>query len=397
MFYIAIRMLVGDRAKYAGLIFGIAFTSFLVTFASSYFTGFMTRGFSLISENQYADVWVMDPAVSSVEQTTNMASWALDRVRSIDGVQAAIPLVLGSAETRFANGRFQSFQIIGVDDASLAGAPALQNQVSRNVLRAPNTVVVADGGTTGKLDTPTQLAQQWSHGTPDLHAASRELDQGDELLVNDHLQRVGGRAKALARFPPRPLIYTTLTHAIGLLNPGARQLTFVLVKAAPSISPADLALHIQSKTGLRARTAADFKADTVHWFLNNSEDVGDIASMLILAMSVGFGVTGIMLYMFTTENLHQYAVLSAMGATRQMLLRMVFTQAGLSALVGTGLGFGLCGIAVQLAQSAGYPFRIMWFTPLVGGAMVLLVSVVAAALSARPVLKLQPVLVFAGR
>ena len=113
MFYIAIRMLVGDRAKYAGLIFGIAFTSFLVTFASSYFTGFMTRGFSLISENQYADVWVMDPAVSSVEQTTNMPSWALDRVRSIDGVQAAMPLAIGTAETRFANGRFQSFQVIG--------------------------------------------------------------------------------------------------------------------------------------------------------------------------------------------------------------------------------------------------------------------------------------------
>jgi len=125
--------------------------------------------------------------------------------------------------------------------------------------------------------------------------------------------------------------------------------------------------------------------------------VGDIAAMLTLAMSVGFGVTGVMLYMFTQENLRQYAVLSAMGTTPRVLLSMIFAQAGLCALLGAGLGIGLSGVIGELAKMAGYPFRIMWFTPLLGGAMVMIVSVVAAALSARPVLKLQPVAVFAGR
>ena len=45
MLRVALKMLLGDRAKYVGLLFGIAFTSFLVTFAASYFCGFMTRGF----------------------------------------------------------------------------------------------------------------------------------------------------------------------------------------------------------------------------------------------------------------------------------------------------------------------------------------------------------------
>ena len=44
MLRVALKMLFGDRAKYVGLLFGIAFTSFLVTFAASYFCGFMTRG-----------------------------------------------------------------------------------------------------------------------------------------------------------------------------------------------------------------------------------------------------------------------------------------------------------------------------------------------------------------
>ena len=114
MFRIALKMLVADRAKFTGLLFGIAFTSFLVTFAASYFCGFMTRGFSLISENGAADVWVMDPAVESVEQTINLPISALYRVRSVQGVRYAVPLALGTVETRFPNGRFQTFQVISV-------------------------------------------------------------------------------------------------------------------------------------------------------------------------------------------------------------------------------------------------------------------------------------------
>lgn len=214
----------------------------------------MTRGFALITENGTADVWVMDPAVNSVEQTINMPWWALDRVRSVQGVQSAVPLVLGSAEARFPNGRFQLFQVIGLDDATLAGLPVMRNGARPAVLRTPDAAAVDPGGTTGKLETSLRAADQWPHGAPPSYSA----DAG-----------AGGR-----------------------------------------------------------RCVA---------------------------------------------------------------------QAGLCGLLGTGLGLGLCGIGGQLAKMAGYPFRLMWFTPLLGVAMVLLVSLVAAALSARPVLKLEPVLVFTGR
>lgn len=397
MTYIALRMLLGDRAKYAGLIFGITFTSFLVTFAASYFTGIMTRGYALITENGTTDVWVMDPAVSSVEQTTNMPWWALDRVRSVTGVQSALPLVLGTAEVRFPNGRFQPFQVIGVDGATLSGMPALRNGAMPTALRTLEAVVVDPGGTNGKLETPIQSSDQWFQGQPRLDASTRELAPGDELLVNDHRVFVVARSEGLQRFPPRPLLYTTLGNATRILLPERRRLTFVLARAAPGVPPSELATRIEARTGLRARSSADFKADTVRWFLATSEDVGDIGAMLTLAMSVGFGVTGVMLFMFTQENLRQYAVLSAMGTTPRTLLSMVFAQAGLCALLGTGLGVGLCGIVGELAEMAGYPFRIMWFTPLLGGVMVLIISIVTAALSARPVLKLQPVVVFAGR
>jgi len=398
MLRVAIKMLLGDRAKYIGLLFGITFTSFLVTFAGSYFCGFMTRGFALIAENPTADVWVMDPAVESTEMTINLPDSALARVFSVDGVLSAVPLALATADARFPNGRFQPFQLVGVDDATLSGLPPLQDAVLPTVLHTPDGVAVDPGGTDGKLETPNLKADQWPYGQPHLNVPTRELAVGDELLVNDHRVMVRGRSKALPRYPPRPLMYTTLSNAARILPSERHLLTFVLAKAAPGVSPRDLAARVQAQTGMKARSSDDFKADTVYWFLVNSEDVGDMASMISIAMFVGFGVTGVMLYMFTSDALKQYAVLKAMGANSRLLLSMIFAQAGLCAILGTGLGLGLCAIVGQIAiLEFDYPFRMMWFTPVVGGLMVILVSLVAAAISARPVLKLEPGVVFAGR
>jgi len=397
MFYVALKMLMGDRAKYAGLVIGISFTAFLVTFALSYFAGFMTRGFALITENGTADVWVMDPAVESTELTINMPDSALERVRSVDGVRYAVPLTLGYADARFPNGRFQSFQVIGVDDATLAGAPLLQGGKPPAALHTPYAVIVDSGGTSGKLGTPLLEADQWPNDGPHLDVPTRELMPEDELLVNDHRIKVVGRSHTIPRFPPRPLIYTTYSNAARILPTEPNLLTFVLATAQAGVSTQELAHRIQTQTGLRARISEDFTENTVHWYLVNSEDVGDMGAMLALAMTVGFGVTGILLYMFTYENLKQYAVLKAMGASRHLLLSMIFVQAGVCALLGTGIGIGLCAIVGEAVATLWYPFRMMWFTPLFGVIGVLIVSLTAAAISVRPVLKLEPGVVFAGR
>jgi len=182
MLRVALKMLLADRAKYLGLLFGITFTAFLVTFAASFFSGIITRGFALIAENPRADVWVMDPAVASVELTTNMPASALDRVRGVEGVLLAAPLALGMAEVRFPNGRFQTYQVVGVGDATLSGVPALEDGVSAVALRVPDAAVVATGGTEGKLETPLLKTDQWTY-EPRLDAPTRQLEAGDELQV----------------------------------------------------------------------------------------------------------------------------------------------------------------------------------------------------------------------
>src|SRR5215469_8959469 len=291
MLRIAVKMLRRDRAKYVGLLFGITFTSFLVTYAGSYLCGFMTRGFAVVAENPNVDVWVMDPAVESTQLTTTMPDSALSRVRSVNGVLYAMPLALATVDARFPNGRFQSFQLIAVDDATLFGLPPLQGGISPAVMRTSDAVVVAPGGTQRKLQTPSSPADQWPYGQPRLNVPMRELAAGDELRVDERRVVIRGLARALPRYPPQPLMYTTLSSAARMLPPKPHLLTFVIAKAAQGESPRELAKRIEEQTGLKARSSADFKKDTVHWLFVNSEDVGDIVSMMSIAMLVGLGVT----------------------------------------------------------------------------------------------------------
>ena len=47
---IALKMLVGDRAKYFGIIMGITFASLLITQQAAIFVGLMTRTYSSITD-----------------------------------------------------------------------------------------------------------------------------------------------------------------------------------------------------------------------------------------------------------------------------------------------------------------------------------------------------------
>jgi putative ABC transport system permease protein len=119
--------------------------------------------------------------------------------------------------------------------------------------------------------------------------------------------------------------------------------------------------------------------------------------LLMLVGPSGCGKTTLISIITGYENQNQKAVLKALGATSKTLALMVLVQAAVCSSLGTGIGLSLCGIAARIVIALGFPFRMMWFTPLVGMVGVVLVSVAAAAISLRPVVKLQPAVVFADR
>src|SRR5215475_1013423 len=74
-------MLTGDRAKYLGLIFAIAFCTLLLENQTSIFASILKRTGSQILDVTDADVWVMDARTEYFEQTKALKDTDLTRVR----------------------------------------------------------------------------------------------------------------------------------------------------------------------------------------------------------------------------------------------------------------------------------------------------------------------------
>src|SRR3982751_3870001 len=143
---VALKMLVGDRAKYLGIIIGLTFASLLITQQAAIFVGLMSRTFGAISDLGLPDVWVMDPKVQFIDDIKPLQDTQLLRVRGIEGVEWAVPLYKGLLKARLESGEFQTCNVLGLDDASLIGGPPEMVQGTLADLRKSDSVIVDDIG-----------------------------------------------------------------------------------------------------------------------------------------------------------------------------------------------------------------------------------------------------------
>src|SRR3954462_7678290 len=120
---VALKMLVGDRAKYLGIIMGLTFASLLITQQLAIFIGLMARTSGALSALALPHVSVMAPKVQFIDDIKPLQDTQLYRVRGVDGVEWAVPLYKGLLKARLDSGEFQTCNVFGLDDASLIGGP----------------------------------------------------------------------------------------------------------------------------------------------------------------------------------------------------------------------------------------------------------------------------------
>src|SRR3954454_17071747 len=152
MSWIALKMLVGDRAKFFGIVMGLTFAALLITQQGSIFCGLMLRTAGQITDITGADLWVMDPTVRYIDDVKPMLENNLYRVRGVEGVRWAVPLYKGQARVKITPQVSQGNQatvieqaiLLGLDDASLVGAPPLSRILAGNLhdLRMPDAIMV---------------------------------------------------------------------------------------------------------------------------------------------------------------------------------------------------------------------------------------------------------------
>jgi putative ABC transport system permease protein len=379
---VALKMLVGDRAKYLGIVMGITFASLLITQQAAIFIGLMGRTYGSISDLGLPDIWVMDPKVQFIDDIKPLQDTQLLRVRGVEGVDWAVPLYKGLLKARLEDGTFQTCNVIGLDDATLIGGPPVMMKGKVDDLRRADSVIVDDVGAAGKLAHPSKT------GKP------QPLVPGDALELNDHRAIVVGICKVSRTFQSQPTVYTTYQRATVFAPRERKLLSFVLVKAKPGQNLDELRHRIETATGLSAFTQQGFIDKTWWYFFDNTGIPINFAISVALGFIVGTAIAGQTFYSFTLENLRQFGALKAMGTPNGTLLRMILLQAILVGTIGYGLGVGLACLSGWGARNTELSFVLPWQLMLVSAAAILVICILSSLLSIWKVIKLEPAIVF---
>jgi putative ABC transport system permease protein len=375
MNYVALKMLFGDRAKYLMLLCGLTFAVMLIVQQGSIFWGLMMWSQASIS-NLNVPIWVTDPGIAQVDEVKPIASTAVDRVRSVDGVEWAVPLYKGLLRARLANGEYHQITLTGLESATLIGRPAEVLEGRFEDILQPDAVVL-DQWAVERMGGPTVVTV------------------GTIFELNDKLARVVAIAKTQKSFTNVPVVYTTYERAIGYVPRERRTLSYVLAKAKDGVPAEDVIQRIRAQTGLGAFTEEDFGLKTIMWVLKNTGIGINFGTTILLGFIVGMAIAGQTFYLFTVENLRQFGALKAMGTSTFTLARMILLQAFTVGLTGYGVGIGLATIFGFLtARGGNLPFVETWQLLLLVLIALLSICTFSALISIIKLARLEPAIVF---
>ncbi|HUK47017.1 MAG TPA: ABC transporter permease [Terriglobales bacterium] len=372
---LAYKLLVNDKAKFTALLVGITFAVFLMLQVTSTFIGMMKRASSTVY-NIAAPIWIMDPAVESASNAIGMPDYVLDAARSLPGVSYAVPVYTGNSLVKLDDGTYQAATIVGLDDASLYGRPRL---LEGNIedLYGENAFVVVKDGDYPKLGSPRV---------------------GTEFEVNDHRGVIVGVADvASGGLFGTPTLYTTYNRTLQYLPNPRFTISYVLVQPKSASEIPQIKEQVKS-LGYLALTKDEFVDRTSSFYMWQTGMGINIMIVAIMSFIVGLSISGQTFYTFVLENIDKFAALKAMGANNRELIMMILSQAGFTALIGYGLGVGLCSFMITMAKMRlpSFASQMSFLNLGLGLFMVVIIAGVSSYFGVRRVLKIEPFQVFRG-
>jgi putative ABC transport system permease protein len=377
-------MLFGDTAKYLMLVAGLFFATFLIVQQASVFCGLMMWTTATL-KNVGAPIFVVEERVEQVNETNPLRDTDVSRVRSVTAVRWAMPLYSGIQRVRLNDGSFKTVQLLGIDAASLAGAPARMVEGNLEDLRLPNTVIIDQLAV-------TRLSKDKNH----------PIQVGDRFEINDIEARVVGICQAMRSFTGGPYLWTTYERALQYTPPQRKMLSAVIAAPIEGMTADDAADEITRKTGLRAyvnrgfgENPKDFNTATVWWYVKNTGIPISFGTTVVIGFIVGVAIACQTFYAFVLDNLTYLGALKAMGMSNARLSLMLVIQSATVGMIGFGIGLlATAGFAYAAIEHQQPPFVMPWQIPVVAFAVIQVICMLAALMGIVRLSLYEPAMVF---
>ena len=381
---LALKMLFGDTAKYLMLVAGLFLATFLIVQQASVFSGLMLWTTSTL-KNVNVPIYVVEERVEQVNEVNPLRDTDVARVRSVSAVRWAMPLYSGIQRVRIDDGSLKTVQLLGIDSASLVGAPTRMIAGNIEDLRLPNTVVIDELAATRLAKNPKQ-----------------PIKIGDRFEINDIEARVVGICLASRSFTGGPYIWTTYERALQYTPASRKMLSAVLAAPIEGMTPDAAAKEIMRSTGLRAYVNRgfggnpdDFNTSTVWWYVRNTGIPISFGTTVIIGFIVGTAISCQTFYAFVLDNLKHLGALKAMGMSNLRLSLMLVLQATTVGSIGFGIGLLFTSFFARWAiTNQQPPFFLSWQVPVVAFVVIQGICMVSALLGIIRLSLYEPAMVF---
>lgn len=383
MLLFALKMLIGDRLKYLGIVLALSFASFIIAQQGAIFIGIMKRTYGFITDTPQPDIWVCDPAVKFIDDIMPLKDTDLYRVRSVEGVAWAERMYRGLIQATSRNGTYETCVMVGIDSATLIGGPPRMLEGTLTDLRIDGGIIVDEVGA------QTKLAQKIGENF-------FPLKVGDVLELNDHRAVVVGICAVSRTFQSQPLVYTTYSNATTFAPKQRKMLSFIVCKSQEGSDVKTVVERIKAQTHLAAYTRDDFVKLTLNYYMKNTGIFVNFGGAILLGFIIGVVISGQTFYNFTLDNIRYFGTLKAMGAENSLLMKMIFVQALFVCAIGWGIGIGATALFGLLAKGTELSFSLPFYLYLGSAFSIFIICIIAAWFSMNKVKKTDPAIVFKG-
>ena len=369
---LASRNLFHDTLRFVATMVGIVFSVVLVMVQMGLFLGFGHMVTTMI-DHAATDLWVVPKNVKCFEDPSLIDLKLRNKIATLDGVAAVVPLVIGFSDWRLESGEMTPVFIVGSDLRD--GAMQPWDLVEGNVQALSQGFSVAvDRSYFDRL------------GVTGI---------GSQAEIRGKKVKVVALTDGIRSFTTTPYVFVDAKNARGFTGTPGDRASDLLIRLKPGADRDTVVQAIRGQVGdAEVLTTDEFRKRSRSFWLFGTGAGAALFAGALLGVIVGTVIVAQTLYSSTKDHLNEFATLRAMGSSNGYIYHVIIYQALINAVVGFAIASGIGALVVQMTAKSALPIVITNWLVAALAALTIVMCVTSALGAIFRVVRIDPAAVF---
>jgi putative ABC transport system permease protein len=369
---LAARNLFHDLLRFVATMVGIVFSVVLVMVQMGLFLGFGHMVTTMV-DHASTDLWIVPKGAKCFEDPSLLDLKLRNKVATLDGVAAVVPLVIGFSDWRLDSGEMTPVFIVGAD---------LRD-------RALEPWNVTDGDVQA-------LSQGYSVAVDRSYFERLGVTGiGSTAEIRGKKVRVVALTEGIRSFTTTPYVFVDLKNARTLTGTPGDRANDLLVRLNPNADRDKVMQAIRAQIGdAELLTTAKFRSRSRSFWLFGTGAGAALFAGALLGVIVGTVIVAQTLYSSTKDHLNEFATLRAMGSSNRYIYNVIIYQALINAVIGFTVASGIGALVVQMTAKSALPIVITSWLVAALAVLTIVMCVISALGAIFRIVRIDPAKVF---